>query len=301
MELRHLRYFIVLGRELSFGRGAERIGISQPALSLQIAALERELGVTLISRNKRKIELTIAGKVLMERGSRIVKESDDTVLAVQDAAREAQQQLRIGITGYTPINFLTWFEGANRTRHLGFSVVPRVMLLQRIVDELSSEKLELGLVRLPLKDESLRYKVILEDPFVVLLSRKHVLAQQAVINLTVLRNETFVDIARERGGYFPYTAMACRDAGFSPRRIQDVDSRQSMLSTIAAGRGVSLYPASLASTTWSDVAMVRLTGISVRCDLAVAWKPSTPFGATAESLLAEYPVQRVQRANIDTE
>ena len=251
------------------------------------------MGVHLIAR-MHKMGLTPAGQELYRHAVRIVKDAQTAIGLVQAAARGADQQVRVGVTGYTPIDFLTWLEKLNELEGLGISVIPRVLLLQRIVDELVAENLELGLVRLPLNTDALHHKVILKDPFVALLPRSHILGGQPDLELSALRNETFVDIARERGGYFPYTSTACKDVGFAPRRILVVDSRQSLLSNVAAGRGIALYPASLASAAWKDVAVVRLTDVKVRCDLAVAWKPVTSFGKRAAELLDRYPSQQAQ-------
>src|SRR5947209_12678721 len=87
LELRHLRYFIAVAEELHFGRAARRLGITQPPLSLQIQRLEAELGVTLFERTNRRVQLTPAGKTLLEEGRNVIAEFSGALDAARRAAR----------------------------------------------------------------------------------------------------------------------------------------------------------------------------------------------------------------------
>src|SRR3954467_11867323 len=98
MELRHLRYFVVVAEELHFRRAAERLHMSQPPLSQQIRALEQEVGATLLLRNQRKVELTAAGAAFYTRAQEIL-------VAVEDAALEARRVQR-GEVGRLAIGFV---------------------------------------------------------------------------------------------------------------------------------------------------------------------------------------------------
>src|SRR5512142_2768537 len=79
IELRHLRAFVAVAEELNFGRAAERLYVSQPALSRQIRALEQVLGVELLRRSTHRVELTVAGEALLERARRLLRDVDEAV------------------------------------------------------------------------------------------------------------------------------------------------------------------------------------------------------------------------------
>ncbi len=101
MELRHLRYFVAVAEELNFTRAAKRLGINQPPLSLQIRQLEKELGTPLFIRRTRGIELTNAGKLMLEEARVILKEVETAKAGVQRRARGETGRIVIGFSGGT--------------------------------------------------------------------------------------------------------------------------------------------------------------------------------------------------------
>src|ERR1700756_5373812 len=101
MELRHLRYFVVVAEELHFTRAAERLGIGQPPLSLQIQRLEREIGTKLFRRLSRGVELTEAGSLLLEHARQILAHTEQAIAEVKQLSRGESGQLRVGFAGAT--------------------------------------------------------------------------------------------------------------------------------------------------------------------------------------------------------
>ena len=96
MELRHVRYFVAAAEELSFRRAAERLHVSQPALSVQIQQLEDELGTALLDRDRHHVALTPAGKVFLDHGRRLLRGADEAMRAAGRAARGETGRLSIG-------------------------------------------------------------------------------------------------------------------------------------------------------------------------------------------------------------
>src|SRR6202047_2144435 len=96
MELRHLRYFVAIGEEQHYGRGAERLGIAQPALSRQIQDLEKELGFALFDRLPRGVKLSAAGKLFLSDARRILQEVEEAKLRAERVAKGKAGTLRVG-------------------------------------------------------------------------------------------------------------------------------------------------------------------------------------------------------------
>ena len=106
MDYRQLRYFIAVAEELSFSRAARRLNISQPPLSIQIKAIEAEVGTALFSRNRRKVELTPAGEVLLENARRAVRQLEHTTEAVRRAGRGEAGTIRLA--GSNKLQVVNW-------------------------------------------------------------------------------------------------------------------------------------------------------------------------------------------------
>src|ERR1700691_4711352 len=101
MELRHLRYFVAVAEELNFTRAAKRLGINQPGLSLQIRKLEKEMGSPLFHRGTRGVELTNAGKLMLEEARVILKQVEQANIGVRRRARGDTGRINIGSSGGT--------------------------------------------------------------------------------------------------------------------------------------------------------------------------------------------------------
>lgn len=100
VELRHLRYFVAVAEELSFSRAAERLRVAQPALSAQVATLERRLGCRLLTRTTRKVELTDQGRLLLERAREILGRVDETLLELAASVRGERGMVRVGFVAH---------------------------------------------------------------------------------------------------------------------------------------------------------------------------------------------------------
>ncbi len=150
MELRHLRYFVTVARELHFSRAAAKLNIGQPPLSMQIRALEQELGVTLFERTRRRVFLTDAGRIFLARAEAILAD-------VESAAHEARSitgcesgELRIGFTTSSPFtSLLQQVLSAYRKRFAQVTLTLHEMPSSLQVQAIEQRQLDIGLVRSP--------------------------------------------------------------------------------------------------------------------------------------------------------
>jgi hypothetical protein len=125
MELRHLRYFVTVAEELHFGRAAQRLHLSQPPLSMQIKALEQELGARLLERSQRRVELTPAGQVFLKEAREILARVEQAGDAARRAARGEIGELTVGFVTIADYNLLPQTLSAFRARNPGIRLVLR--------------------------------------------------------------------------------------------------------------------------------------------------------------------------------
>lgn len=272
MELRHIRYFIAVAEECHFGRAAERLHIAQPPLSQQIKQLEAELGVQLLVRSTRRVELTQAGERYLERARAIVA-------GVEEAGREAAR-VAAGEVGRVSLGFVgsTTYELLPRLTRVLRQELPLVeldlhgeMLTPDQVAGLHDGTLDLAFLRPPVRDPDLRLKVLRREPLVVALPEAHPLAGLDAVPLPDLRAEPFVSfLSQHRSVTFDAVFDACLAAGFEPDVRQEVAETSTLVSLVAAGLGVALVPESVQHLRVTGAVYRPLEGEPAGIELAVA-------------------------------
>jgi len=274
VELRHLRYFVAVAEELHFHRAAERLHMSQPPLSQQIRALEGELGVQLLERNRRSVALTAAGAVYLHEAREILAAVDRAAEAARGVARGEEGRLALGFVGSAMHGALP---GVLRAHRRAF---PRVQLaLTELptagqLEALLAGRIDVGVIRPPVREPGLAFETIHTEPFVVALPEDHALASRGEVALAELVEEPFVLLARrEAPGLHESLGQGMADAGGVPSVVQEVREMQTVVGLVAAGLGVSLVPASVGADEHRGVAYRPISGTAPTVELALAWRP----------------------------
>lgn len=277
MELRHLRYFRAVAEELHFGRAARRLLIAQPPLSQQIRQLERELGVELLLRSTRSVELTPAGRAYLERTVRILDAVDDAADLARRVADGTTGRLTIGCVGSATYSLLPQLVRA--LAELIPDVDVRVrgeMLAPAQLVALTAGDIDLALLRPPVIDPGLSTTVIRRDSLLVALPEGHRLTHRKVLQLIHLQNEDFV--AHAGGGRSvmgDFLTTLCADAGFTARVRHEVEETSTLVTLVAAGLGVAIVPAPTAALDIAGVVYRPLRPCSLGVDLVATWLTST--------------------------
>ncbi|WP_243094754.1 LysR family transcriptional regulator [Thermus thalpophilus] len=234
MNLRRLRLFLLLAEEGNFHKAAERAYLSQPALSQQIQALERELGVRLLER--KPFRLTPAGEVLKEEGGRLLLE----VEALKEKVRRAGwQALRFGVPENLLPDLMPLLD--HLRRGLGQAVEVLEMHTPEQVKALKEGRLDYGLAGLRVEDPAIGEEPLLKVPIVVLLPESHPLAAKERVPLAALKEEPFLLLPKEALPPLHEAFMAVfRRAGFTPKVAREVARFPQAVSLVAAGVGVYL-------------------------------------------------------------
>ncbi len=263
MELRQLRYFVVVAEEGHVTRAAERLGIQQPPLSRLIKTIEDSLDVRLLVRKPRGVELTEAGLAFYHEATRILAGIENAVETTKSTARGERGRICVGVTPTGP--FVPFVPEVIRDyRHLFPGV--NLSLEERLSSELQ-ELVRTGRIDVAFlwthRAEGLASFPLLDDPLVVVLPSEHPLARSKdrAISLKALAGENFIVYGRKDGfGLYAATIVACRAAGFSPKFGQESPRLASALNLVAAGLGVFFVPASIQRINMHGVTYKLLKG-----------------------------------------
>ncbi len=257
MELRHLRYFMAVAEGLSFRGAAEKLNLAQPALSAQIKSLEDELGVKLFERTTRSVNLTNAGRVLMEEAKGVLKAASRAEARARNAEHGLVGTLRIGIIAPTANAWLAGVLGQFRAKHpgvqLSFFDLPSIEQLNR----LREHELDVGFLRPPIGLPQLDYQVVEQSQQVLALPSTHRLARKKTLEWIDFHDEPMVMMHPNlQHGFYDAFLARCARAGATPRVVQIANDIHTKMWLISAGLG-------LAPTT-ATVSEVRRPGLTLR-------------------------------------
>jgi len=248
LEPRLLRYFLAVAEELHFGRAAARLYISQPSLSNQIRKLERTLGTDLFVRTSRKVELTPAGRALLEEAPLALGALEHAAERARLAGAGIAGTVRLGyapMAGYETLGaILTSVEHDSPN----VTVIATELFSAEIPARVLAGELDIGLALFPETMRGVRSEPLRMEPLALLLGKHHRLADVDSIPLTSLENETLLLFPRELApGYYDRVIAACEQSGFQPRVRTFTDPPpQAMVARLQATREVGLPPASFA-------------------------------------------------------
>jgi LysR family transcriptional regulator, transcription activator of glutamate synthase operon len=286
MELRQLRYLVALAEELNFTRAAAAEHIAQPALSQQIRRLEEEVGVPLVERTTRHVNLTEAGELLVVRSRRI--------LAELETARTELESLRGIDTGHVTIGAIHTMGPIDLSLALAefHARYPRIALSVReqtseeCAELLRIDELDLAFLSVTERVEShgLGLHQLLSEELVVLLPDDHPLAGRDEVRMVELATEQFISF-RQGARLRELLFSAGRDAQFEPRVTLESNESHRIRTLVSRGLGVAILPRSDAIGPGASVAVTRLTTPSLRRDITLAWRAGRRHSPAAAAFL----------------
>ncbi len=273
MELRQLRYFVAVAEDLHYGHASQRLRIAQPALSRQIQALEKELLVQLLFRNRRRVQITPAGQVFLDRARLILARVEDAALAAQRAHGGESGSLNLGFVGSATYDVLPSVLRAFRQAAPDVNLTLPEMTAHAQLEALVEKRIDIGLLRLPAKTEGVAFRRISREPLYVALPGSHRLVQFPALRLSALKEEPFVLYPdHPRPSWTEFVIGLCQQADFRPIIVQRTVEIQTTLSLVAAGIGVTIVPECVGNIQRKDVVFRRLTGVRARTELLAAYR-----------------------------
>jgi DNA-binding transcriptional LysR family regulator len=276
VELRHVRYFIAVAEHLNFRKAAEHLHIAQPPLSRQIRQLEEELGVTLLLRNKQRVELTKGGIAFLEQARRLI------VLAghARQVARRAQKgesgSVRIGIaSGLGGVVSKVVFDLRNQLPEIDMECKDLFSAQQN--DALVKSEIDVGFLRPPIDRMNLNCELLFEEEFVVVLPKTHRLANRGSVRLREVAEEPLILFDRNlsTGLYDKILGLYSRN-GFTPQlTVTHVEAHEEAGAImIAAGKAIFVGAGGTVnrSVHGIELASLRLNEPDAKIEVYVAWR-----------------------------
>ncbi|WP_342049745.1 MULTISPECIES: LysR family transcriptional regulator [unclassified Cupriavidus] len=281
MDLRRLRYFVVLAETLHFSRAAARLNIAQPPLSHQIKVLEEELDAKLFERSNRRVELTPAGKALLPEALALLAQADRASGIAASVQRGELGELRVGFTsGAALTDVIPRLILAFRQRRPGVRVRIEEMTTQAQLVAMLERRIDIAFIRsaqAPDLPPTLGAMRLFEDALVVALPPKHPLAAgSGPLSVSALANEEFVIFPPESGtGVFEQIVWLCRLSGFAPRVVQEALTAVTIVGLVAAGLGIALVPASFRRVAVTGVSYRRLRNKEAKSAMWMVFRTGT--------------------------
>ncbi|MET4589547.1 LysR substrate-binding domain-containing protein [Arthrobacter sp. 754] len=270
MDIRQLNYFIAVAEERHFGRAAKRLHMAQPPLSQQIRQLEDLIGVQLFNRTTRRVDLTAAGQLLLDRGRQIVNDVATLQADVYQVGKGATGVLRVGFSGSATYGVMPQVARLAKQLLPGLSLALHgEMLTPSMEAGLRNGTLDAALLRPPVTAQDIDYRTVAREPLVVALPSFSALAVDQPVAMHELQDQDFIAYPPESVLYRT-TADLCRQAGFQPRITQVVGETSTMLAFVAAGGGVAVMPSSVQAFQLEGVAYRAIENVP-DVELAVAW------------------------------
>ncbi|MFK0293464.1 LysR family transcriptional regulator [Streptomyces sp. NPDC090442] len=275
VDTRLLRYFVAVAEEGNLTRAAQRLYVSQPALTKQIKQLESQLGVPLFTRSRSGMALTAAGRTLAERVPELLADWDRTLRETKGTASRAQHVLRVGFVASGANEATPRIVAEFARRRPGWRAEMRQAAWSNPSAGLADSEADVALVRLPFPgQDALRVAPLFTEPRCVALAEGHPLAAHEVIPFRELWDEPFVAAPPETGRWRDYWLATDAREG-RPVRIGAVTNQpDDWLSAIANGYGIALAPESAARFyARPGITYRAVTGVSPS-QVGVAWAPA---------------------------
>jgi DNA-binding transcriptional LysR family regulator len=259
VHVRDLRYFVTVAEELHFTRAAERLYVSQPALSKQIRALERQLGVELLRRDRHSVALTAAGTALLPHARQVLEAWARGAAAMEQARAAQRSTLVVGMsTSPGRGGLLPAIRSRFTSAHPEAAVRLRQVSWEDPSAGLADGDADVAYVWLPLPDQE-RYAwiVVAEEPRHVALPESHPLAARSEVDFTDLADEPFLALPESAGPLRDYWLALDERAGRPPRIGAEIASTEETYEALVAGLGVCLVAA-------GNVPLLTLGGVVTR-------------------------------------
>lgn len=272
VELRQIRQFIAVAETLNFRQAAEKLAVSQPALSRGIQQLEERLGVRLLERNNRMVKITAAGTVFLKGCSQLLAELESTICKTQKINSGDIGCLTIGYTDFAITGILPSLLDNFRRQHPDIAIELAYGSTQEQLKELATRKIDMAFLTGPINNADLVHWPVQVDRFVAVLSERHRLAGRTEVDICELVDEYFVVGVMTRWRDFRrHLDALCLQAGFQPDIVQEAYNSEGIFGLVSANIGITIHLECAVNYKRAGVVMLPLTGTSAKVITEAVW------------------------------
>jgi DNA-binding transcriptional LysR family regulator len=274
-DLRQVRAFLAVASTLHFKQAAETLCITQPALSRLIKGLEESIGAELFTRTTRQVELTVAGRLFMEECQQAITHLERATHLAQQAACGDIGHLSIAYNDFSINGVLPSILDTFKEKYPDISVDLVYMPSHTQHKALLDHEIDVGFLIGPLDMAGIQtFRAALER-IVVILPRRHHLADRQRLNIEDLKDEKFI-LGTESGWreFRQYIFNICLKAGYTPQVVQEASTSSGIFGLVAANMGVSLYSDCICRFQRDDIAVVPLDHDDYSVETIAAWSQS---------------------------
>ena len=272
MEIRQLRAFISIAELGTFTAGAQRVHVTQAAISMQIRQLENELGAKLFIRAPRRVMLTEAGEQLLQRARQILRDHDAAVDEIAELAGAERGRLRVGsASAMVTTDVLPKLLKDLRKQHSGAEVTVASGTSEALVQQILAGELDVAFVSLPVEARGINTERLSQDQLVAVASPRHRLAKQRTISAYTLAGEKL--ILGERGGNTRRLIdQFFAQAGVTLHVSMELSRQAAIRRMVEEDMGVGIVPLQTVSEAVDKGRLVRwwIEGAHINWELGVA-------------------------------
>ena len=305
MDLRQMSTFVAVAEELHFGRASIRLNLAQPAVTAQVQTIEKELGVPLLIRSTRRVQLTPAGSVFYERCVQLLRDVDETCAVTQAVAGKAASKITIGTIHPATFGVLPDFLARIGRRYPDIRIHIRNGTTESIVRDIERGQVNIGFVRPLDNNGALRWQAITEERYLLAVAKDNALAEAQTITLEDLRRQKIISFSRSNLSYTErYFLETFREHELSDRIVYTCDDTLSLIALVSAGVGVGFVPEWAANLPNRNFRLKVVEEIDLRIGLGLAWSNQDPtanrddiieIGRQLASTIAKGPARKQNR------
>ena len=270
MELRHLKYFLAVAEELNFTKASEKLFISQPPLSRQIMELEEELQAKLFIRNNKKVELTEAGKYFEKEVTALFHNLERISIKTKKIAENVSGEFRIAYISsiYSTVISDLIKHLKEQFPYVNFKLF-EVSTAKQIL-ALEKGKIELGIIRSPVKSPKIKSQLWFRDGFSVVYNKSliQIKSEEDVPNL---KDETFVFFNKDYAPHYHEVLLElCAFYGFEPQVVHESNNINSIVQLVKNGLGISIVPSNIAKNNQdTEIGFIELKKVNLFTDVSL--------------------------------